>query len=161
LIENINKIIDSEKNILLFGRPYSGKSFFCNEIKKSISINHFSIGQWLRENIGEPEFAVDLDVYKKAISSIDPKQRFLIDNPAKNEIQLDFILKKFPNSEILIMKLMKDKDQLPNRDRSDDVVLNEKIIFWDNFYPKLIEKFEKENINFSFVENYINKFVIR
>jgi len=160
LIENLNKI-NNNKNILLFGQPYSGKSFFCEELKSLIKINHFSIGQWLRENVGNPDFAVDLNLFEKAISNIDTNKRFLIDNPAKNEKQLNFILNKFPDSLFLIMKLMKSKEDLPNRNRQDDNVLEEKIIFWNNFYPKLIEIFNQKNIKFLFVENYINKFIIK
>lgn len=161
MIENLDKISNNNKNILLFGKPYSGKSFFCEELKKIIEINHFSIGQWLRDNVGNPEFAVDLNLFEKAISNININKRFLIDNPAKNEKQLNFILNKFPDSLILIMKLMKNKKDLPNRNRQDDNVLEEKIIFWDNFYPQLIETFNQKNIKVLFVENYINKFIIK
>lgn len=46
-------IIKSTKNIIIFGRPGSGKGTICNMLKSDFHLNHLSTGDIMRKHIGE------------------------------------------------------------------------------------------------------------
>lgn len=134
-IKNLNELFD--RNILLIGAEYSGKSFLSDIIVKKFKYEHYCLGDIVRQQnpMGKN---LSLEDLIQIIDTLDLNKKFVIDKAFKNQKQLP-ILEYFHEKEVpyLIFFLERKFDiDLQKRNRIDDQI----------FLKENIEKFEKEKI---------------
>jgi hypothetical protein len=154
-----------DKNLLVMGAPFAGKSVLIQELERFGHVV-YGMGQYCREHLPQTEdtkgnpTALTLNMLKKAYDTFDLKQKFIIDNPIKNMKQFPILF--YLKVEYTILNVERNLDlDLNSRGRADDIYLQDKIKYYNENMPQVLNRIKKLGLPFITVENNGNNFTCK
>jgi hypothetical protein len=155
-----------DKNILMMGAPFAGKSVLIEELE-IYDYTAYGMGEYCRTHFAQTNkiernpTALTLKMLKEAVSTFDLNKKFVIDNPIKNIKQYPILPYINKNYNFIILNVTRNFHQdLESRGRPDDIYLQDKIQHYNENMPQVLEKIKKSKFQFFTVENNGDNFKV-